>query len=147
MSHNMLFLKLMYKNRYFRTLFRYRTKLISRYLWGGAEKTFIIGVKHIGPGFYVAHPYATTLFAKSIGKNFTCHQCTTLGIKQEGRGNEKPTIGDNVKLGAHVCIIGDVKIGNNVVVAAGSIVVKDVPDNCVVAGNPAKVIRTIVSST
>lgn len=36
-------------------------------------------------------------------------------------------------------ILGDITIGNNVVVAAGSVVVKDVPDNCMVAGNPAVV--------
>ena len=46
-------------------------------------------------------------------------------------------------LGATVTIIGHVKIGNNVVVGAGSVVVKDVPDNCIVAGNPAKIIRYI----
>ena len=36
---------------------------------------------------------------------------------------------------------GGVKIGNNVIIGAGSVVVKDVPDNCVVAGNPAKIIK------
>ena len=40
-------------------------------------------------------------------------------------------------------IIGAVHVGNNVVVGAGSVVVKDIPDNCVVAGNPAKIIRSI----
>ncbi len=50
-------------------------------------------------------------------------------------------IGDNVSLGANVTVIGNVHIGNNVIVGAGSVVIKDVPDNCVVAGNPAKIIR------
>ena len=44
-------------------------------------------------------------------------------------------------VGANVCIIGNVKIGNNVVVGAGSVVTRDVPDNSVVAGNPAKLIK------
>lgn len=52
-------------------------------------------------------------------------------------------IGDNVSLGCNVTIIGGVHIGNNVTIGAGSVVVKDVPDNCVVAGNPAKIIRYI----
>ena len=43
-------------------------------------------------------------------------------------------------LGCHVAIIGDVSIGNNVTVGAGSVVVQDVPDNAVVVGNPAKII-------
>ena len=47
----------------------------------------------------------------------------------------------NRSLGANVCIMGDITIGNNVIVGAGSVVVKDVPDNCVVAGNPATVVR------
>lgn len=59
------------------------------------------------------------------------------------RKNGLPIIGDNVSLGATVTIIGNVKIGNNVTIGAGSVVVKDVPDNCVVAGNPAKIIRYI----
>ena len=41
-------------------------------------------------------------------------------------------------------IIGPVHIGDNVIIGAGSVVVKDVPSNCVVAGNPAKVIRTLI---
>ena len=85
----------------------------------------------------IAHPYATVINAERIGENFSCIHCATLGAKGEGR----PTIGDNVSLGANVTIIGPVHIGNNVIVGAGSIVVKDIPDNCVVAGNPAKVIK------
>ena len=40
-----------------------------------------------------------------------------------------PTIGDNVFIGTNSCILGNVKIGNNVVIAAGAVVVHDVPDN------------------
>lgn len=44
---------------------------------------------------------------------------------------------------ATLVIIGGVNVGNNVIVGAGSVVVKDIPDNCVVAGNPARIIRHI----
>ena len=50
-------------------------------------------------------------------------------------------IGDNVVIYPHSIIIGDIKIGNNVKIGAGSIVTKDVPDNCIVAGNPAQIIK------
>ena len=50
-------------------------------------------------------------------------------------------IGDNVSIGANVNIIGNITIGNNVEIGAGSVVVKDIPDNCVVVGNPARIIR------
>lgn len=53
------------------------------------------------------------------------------------------TIGDNVWLGGDVVVLPGVHIGNNVVVGAGSVVTKDLPDNVIAAGNPAKIIREI----
>lgn len=54
---------------------------------------------------------------------------------------EPITIGDNVWFGGHCSVLPGVTIGNNVIVGAGSVVTKDIPDNAVVAGNPAKIIR------
>ena len=51
-------------------------------------------------------------------------------------------VGNNVFIGCNVTILPNVKIGNNVIIAAGSVVTKDVPDNSVIGGNPAKVIST-----
>lgn len=130
-------------DRYFRQLFYHRigpvaSTLISWYRPG--DKYFQIpkGMK-LGGGAIFYHPYATVLNAESIGDNFSCIQCTTLGYGKNGL----PVIGNNVSLGASVTIIGNVKIGNNVTIGAGSVVVKAIPDNCVVAGNPAKIIRYI----
>ena len=53
------------------------------------------------------------------------------------------TIGDNVWIGGSVTIVPDVHIGNNVVIGAGSVVTKDIPDNAVAVGNPCRVIRQI----
>lgn len=53
------------------------------------------------------------------------------------------TIGNDVWIGGNVTILPGVNIGNNVVVAAGAVVTKDVPDNCVVGGVPAKMIKSI----
>lgn len=53
------------------------------------------------------------------------------------------TIKDNVWIGGNACILGGVTIGNNAIIGAGSVVEHDVPDNAVVVGNPAKVIRII----
>lgn len=53
------------------------------------------------------------------------------------------TIGDNVWIGGNVCIMPGVNIGNNVVIGAGSVVTKDIPDNMIAVGNPCKVIREI----
>ena len=53
------------------------------------------------------------------------------------------TVGDNVWIGAGVQIMPGVTIGSNVVIGGGSVVVKDIPGNCVAVGNPCKVIRAI----
>lgn len=55
------------------------------------------------------------------------------------------TVGNNVWIGGHVAIIGGVTIGDNAVVAAGSVVIRDVPANTLVAGNPAKVVRKLTA--
>ena len=52
-------------------------------------------------------------------------------------GGKCPVIGDNVDVGANSVITGDRIIGSNVLIAAGSVVVKDVPKHSLVAGNPA----------
>jgi acetyltransferase-like isoleucine patch superfamily enzyme len=54
-----------------------------------------------------------------------------------------PTISRNAKIGANSTILPDIKIGDNSLIGAGSVVVKDVPPNVVVAGNPAKIIKNI----
>ena len=61
-----------------------------------------------------------------------------------GRAGHKglPIIGDNVVIGTHAQIVGNVRIGNNSIVGAGAIVTHDVPDNVVVVGNPAKILRS-----
>lgn len=59
-------------------------------------------------------------------------------------GIAKPVIiGDDVWIGGNVTILPGVKIGNNVVIAAGAVVTKDIPDNCVAGGIPAKPIKQI----
>lgn len=63
-------------------------------------------------------------------------------------GQAKPvTIGRDVWIGGNCTILPGVTIGNNVVIAAGAVVTKDVPDNCVVGGVPAKVIKEILDDT
>lgn len=107
-------------------------------------KHFYISCEEFGgSAFVLNHPYSTIINAKKIGKNFTICQLTTIGNKLHGRNDLIATIGDNVSLGANVTIIGDITIGNNVIVGAGSVVVNNVPDNCIVAGNPAKILKRI----
>jgi putative colanic acid biosynthesis acetyltransferase WcaB len=78
------------------------------------------------------------------GCTFRCNTVVGDKVSFDGTKSACPRIGNNVDVGANSCIIGGISIGNNVAIGAGSVVVKDVPDNCIVAGNPAKIIRKIV---
>lgn len=74
-----------------------------------------------------------------IGKNLTIYP----GVTDGGAKTGVPSIGDNVFLELGSKVFGGITIGNNVIVAPNAVVVKDVPDNCVVAGVPAKIIKKI----
>ncbi|WP_276529630.1 serine acetyltransferase [Psychroserpens algicola] len=102
----------------------------------------IFGSTKIAGGLMCYHPFATVINAKSIGKNFQFRNSLTIGNKFNDN-TLVPVIGDNVVVGANVAIIGDITIGDNVIIGAGSVIVKDVPSNSVVAGNPAKIIRSL----
>lgn len=72
------------------------------------------------------------------------------GVREDGSHylithTEPISVGDDVWIGGNVTIIGGVHIGNNVIVGAGAVVVSDIPDNCVVGGVPAKVIKKLPS--
>lgn len=95
----------------------------------------------IGRGFYVAHNGRVIINTKAvIGNN--CSISTGVTIGQENRGKRKgaPTIGDYVWIGTNAVIVGNVKIGNNVLIAPLTFVNFDVPDNSIVVGNPARII-------
>lgn len=90
-----------------------------------------------GPGLCLAH-YGTLVVNKNtkIGKNCRIH----VGVNIGSQGGT-PVIGDNVYIGPGVKIFGPITIGNNVTIGANAVVNKSFPDNCVVAGVPAKIIK------
>ena len=109
--------------------------VIARILWKPLE-TLYIYTKEIGGGLYIQHGFATIISAKSIGKNCRIYQQVTIGYKQEFC----PVLGDNVSVTCGAKVLGDVTMQSNSLAAAGSVVVKDVPENAIVGGVPAKVI-------
>ena len=74
-----------------------------------------------------------------IGKNCWIAQQVTIGQAMDK--NVAPSIGDNVIIGAGAKILGGIRIGNNVTIGANAVVTHDVPDNCIVGGIPAKIIK------
>lgn len=95
-------------------------------------------IPEIGEGFFIQHGWNTRITANSIGKNCWVNQNVSIVYAGEGK---RPTIKDNVQIRIGAIILGDVTIGNNAIIGAGAVVVKDVPDNAIVGGVPAKVIR------
>ncbi len=137
-------------------------KTVVKELFGKSEDAFV------NPPFYC--DYGSHI---EVGKNFFAnYNCTLLDVAKIKIGNncqiapnvaiytaghpvhpvsrnsayeygKEVTIGDNVWLGGNTVVCPGVHIGSNVVIGAGSVVTKDIPDWCIAAGNPCKVIRKI----
>ena len=97
-----------------------------------------------GGGLTIHHGIGLVLNPTVIlGENVILRNNTTIGHKTDRNGISlgSPTLGNNVDVGANVVILGNITIGNNSIIGAGSVVIKDVPANCVVAGNPSRIIK------
>jgi serine O-acetyltransferase len=90
----------------------------------------------IGRGFQLLH-FGNIVFnpATIIGNNCTVAQGVLIGQNKRGT----PIIGNSAWIGANAILVGDIKIGNNVLIAPGAFINKDVPDDCLVIGNPSNV--------
>ncbi|QEM11995.1 serine acetyltransferase [Mucilaginibacter rubeus] len=104
---------------------------------------WIIGIElpintKVGAGLQIWHGSGLVVnFESVIGENVLLRQSTTIGNKYYG--SKCPRIGNNVDIGAHCVIIGDVEVGDNSVIGAGTIVTKSIPANSVAYGNPVKI--------
>lgn len=97
----------------------------------------------IGPGMKLNHYVGIVVRAESvIGKNINLRQNTTIGRKDSKNPDGKIFIGDNCDIGAHTCIIGDIRIGDNVTIGAMAFVNKDVPAGSLVYSEKSTIIRT-----
>lgn len=91
-----------------------------------------------GPGLVITHhSYVHIDNLTTIGKNCSILPMVLFGKNKEGR----IIVGDNVHFGCGVTVLAPCTIGNNVYVGAGAVVNKDIPDNCIVAGVPARIIK------
>lgn len=93
----------------------------------------------IGKGFAIWHYGSVVLGAAKIGEGFRCGTNTLIGKKTSNGAS--PIIGNNVYLCTGATIIGEVVIGDNVIIAPNSVVTSNVPSNCLVGGTPAKIIK------
>ena len=101
--------------------------------------TLSISARHsIGPGLFIQHGFCTVIAADRIGENCFVSQQVTIGYKTR---TDCPQLGNRVAVTAGAKVLGAVRVGDHVVVGANAVVVKDVPDNCVVVGIPARIVR------
>lgn len=98
----------------------------------------VIGPVCIGSHVNLAQGITVT----ALNHNFTD---ITQRIDQQGISTKQVVVGDDVWIGANAVILPGVTIGNHCVVAAGAVVTKNVPDNTIVGGVPAKILRTLTS--
>jgi serine O-acetyltransferase len=105
---------------------------------------FITGIEihpgaTLGEGLFIDHGAGVVIGETAeVGDNVTIYQGVTLGGTGKETGKRHPTVGDNVVIGAHSQLLGSIKVGDNVKVGSGSVVVQDTPANATVVGNPGR---------
>lgn len=127
------------KNHFLGFLFILLYKILNFFIQTIHHVT-IVRDADIGPGFMMMHYYSIVIGPAKIGSNLIVHHNLTIGQAVARLDHSIPEIGDNVWIGPHCVITGGIRIGNGVTISAGTILSKDVPDNCLVAGNPGRVI-------
>ena len=96
---------------------------------------------NIGKGLMIYHYTGGIVTNCTAGENLHLHGNNCMGNNGEGT-TINPTFGNNVIIGVGAKVIGNVHIADNVKIAAGSVVVKDIDEpGCTVAGIPAKIVR------
>lgn len=95
----------------------------------------------IGEGFFIDHGSGVVIGETAeIGNNVTIYHQVTLGGSGKEKGKRHPTIGDNVVIGNGARILGSFTVGANSKIGAGAVVLREVPPNSTVVGNPGRVV-------
>jgi serine O-acetyltransferase len=109
---------------------------------------FLTGIEihpgaNIGRRFFIDHGMGVVIGETTeIGDDVLLYQGVTLGGTGNEKGKRHPTLGNRVVVGSGAKVLGNIKIGDNVKIGAGSVVVHPVPNNSTVVGIPGRVVRT-----
>ena len=96
----------------------------------------------IGRRFFIDHGTGVVIGETAeIGDDVTIYQGVTLGGTGKDVGKRHPTVGNHVMIGAGAKVLGPFRIGDNTKIAAGSVVLNEIPENCTAVGTPARVVR------
>jgi serine O-acetyltransferase len=123
--------------RHFKLLARLSSQIVR--FWTGIE---IHPGATIGRRFFIDHGAGVVIGETSeIGDDVLLYQGVTLGGTGAEKGKRHPTIGNRVVIGTGAKVLGNIRIGDNVKIGAGSVVVHPAPDNSTVVGIPGRVVR------
>lgn len=101
----------------------------------------------IGGGLYLGHPYCITINPNAkLGYNINLHKGVTIGQENRGKRKGVPIIGNDVWIGVNSTIVGNIIIGDDVLIAPNTYVNCDIPNHCVVFGNPC-IVKTKENAT
>ena len=96
----------------------------------------------IGEGLFIDHGMGVVIGETTeIGNNVTLYQNVTLGGTGKDVGKRHPTLGNDVVVGAGAKVLGPFTVGAGSKIGAGAVVLKEVPPNCTVVGNPGRIVR------
>ncbi len=101
---------------------------------------------NIGPGLFIGHFGNIKVGRCILGDNCSIQQSVHI-VPGPGENEDAPQIGSRVWIGGHVSIQGKIKIHDGATISAGSVVTKDVPENCLVVGNPGRVVNRNYDNT
>lgn len=131
-------------HRFAHALWSHGRKDFALYLQSLASRAFTVDINpatRIGSGIMIDHGHAVVIGETAvIGDNVSILQGVTLGGTGKETGDRHPKIGDNVLIGAGAKVLGNIHVGNCSRIAAGSVVLREVPAKTTVAGVPAKIV-------
>lgn len=131
-------------HRFAHRLYRFGIPFIPRLISHFAR--FLTGIEihpgaQIGRGVFIDHGMGVVIGETAIvGDYALIYQGVTLGGTGKESGKRHPTLGENVVVGGGAKVLGNIYIGNNVRIGAGSVVLRDVPSDCTVVGVPGRVV-------
>lgn len=124
----------------FTLLYRLMSKLCEIFCGISLPYTVIVGRRVV-----LEHFGGMVLVADRIGDEVIIRQNTTFGIARHDEPQSRPAIGNRVDVGVGAVLVGAITIGDDAVIGANAVVVKDVPAGAVVGGVPARVIKNAKS--
>lgn len=125
--------------------YKHNMKFIARWISQNARRRTGVEIHPgatIGSGLVIDHGMGVVIGETTeIGNDCTIYQNVTLGGTGKDQGKRHPTLGNNVLVGTGAKVLGPFKVGDNARIAAGAVVLSEVPENATAVGVPARITK------